>query len=105
GRRATPFHGVRKRASQAPPLDGIWATAPYLHNASVPTLYQVLNSKARPKIFTRSFRTDLDAYDAEKVGWKIEVLDKAPDATKMTPIEFRKIYDTSKSGRGNGGHT
>ena len=65
----------------------------------------MLNSKSRPKIFTRSFRTDLDAYDAEKVGWKVEVLDKAPDATKMPPIEFRKIYDTSKPGRGNGGHT
>ncbi|MCB0641474.1 MAG: hypothetical protein KDC44_07525, partial [Phaeodactylibacter sp.] len=28
----------------APPLDGIWATAPYLHNGSVPTLYDLLNS-------------------------------------------------------------
>ena len=27
----------------APPLDGIWATAPYLHNGSVPTIYEVLN--------------------------------------------------------------
>src|SRR4029077_13423474 len=24
---------------QAPPLDGIWATAPYFHNGSVPTVY------------------------------------------------------------------
>ena len=90
---------------QAPPLDGIWATAPYLHNASVPTLYHVLNSKARPQIFTRSYRTDLDAYDAEKVGWKVRVLDEAPDAAKTEPLEFRKVYDTSKPGRGNGGHT
>src|SRR5262249_45658382 len=37
---------------QAPPLDGVWATAPYFHNGSVPTLYHVLNSKARPRIFT-----------------------------------------------------
>ncbi len=37
---------------QAPPLDGIWATAPYLHNGSVPTLYHVLNSKVRPKLLT-----------------------------------------------------
>src|SRR5262249_44495516 len=29
---------------QAPPLDGVWATAPYLHNGSVPTVYDVLNS-------------------------------------------------------------
>jgi hypothetical protein len=90
---------------QAPPLDGIWATAPYLHNGSVPTLYNLLNSKTRPKVFTRSFRTDLEAYDAEKVGWKIEVVDKAPDAAKVTPLEYRRVYDTSKTGRGNGGHT
>ena len=63
---------------QAPPLDGIWATAPYFHNGSVPTVYHVLNSKARPKIFTRSYRTDLDAYDPVKLGWKVQVLDGAP---------------------------
>ena len=28
---------------QAPPLDGIWATAPYLHNGSVPTLHALLD--------------------------------------------------------------
>ena len=27
----------------APPLDGIWATAPYFHNGSVPTVYDVLS--------------------------------------------------------------
>jgi mono/diheme cytochrome c family protein len=89
---------------QAPPLDGIWATAPYFHNGSAPTVYHVLNSKARPKVFTRSFRTDLDAYDARKLGWKIQVLDTAPDPRKLSPIEFRKIYDTTQPGRGNGGH-
>jgi cytochrome c peroxidase len=29
-------------AYKARPLDGIWATAPYLHNGSVPTLYDLL---------------------------------------------------------------
>ncbi|HZV05361.1 MAG TPA: hypothetical protein VE999_09785 [Gemmataceae bacterium] len=90
---------------QAPPLDGIWATAPYFHNGSAPTVYHVLNSKARPKLFTRSYRTDLDAYDAEKLGWKIEMLTDKPDPAKMSPIEYRKIYDTTQPGRGNGGHT
>ena len=33
---------------QAPPLDGIWATAPYLHNGSVPTVYNLLKSSPRP---------------------------------------------------------
>jgi mono/diheme cytochrome c family protein len=90
---------------QAPPLDGIWATAPYFHNGSVPTVYHVLNSKARPQLYTRSFRTDLDAYDAQKLGWKVIELGKRPDRSRMTSMEFRKIYDTTQSGRGNGGHT
>ncbi|HVS35170.1 MAG TPA: hypothetical protein VMS17_06275 [Gemmataceae bacterium] len=90
---------------QAPPLDGIWATAPYLHNGSVPMVYGVLNSKARPKIFTRSYRTDLDAYDAQNLGWKVQVLDAPPDPDKTPAIERRKVYDTTQPGRGNGGHT
>jgi hypothetical protein len=89
---------------QAPPLDGVWATAPYFHNGSAPTVYHVLKSKARPRIFTRSYRTDRDAYDAEKLGWKIEILDKPAD-DKLLAIERRKVYDTSQPGRANTGHT
>jgi mono/diheme cytochrome c family protein len=89
---------------QAPPLDGIWATAPYFHNGSAPTVYHVLNSQARPKIFTRSFRTDREAYDAERLGWKVQVLDRGPDPT-LPAIERRKVYDTTQPGRSNGGHT
>ncbi|MBY0525051.1 MAG: c-type cytochrome [Gemmataceae bacterium] len=89
---------------QAPPLDGIWATAPYFHNGSAPTVADVLNSKSRPKIFTRSYRTDKDAYDAAKVGWKVEVLDRAPDP-RRPGHERRKVYDTTQPGRSNGGHT
>jgi hypothetical protein len=89
---------------QAPPLDGIWATAPYFHNGSVPAVYGVLNSKARPKIFTRSYRTGKEDYDPEKLGWKITMLDRGPDPG-LPGIERRKVYDTSQPGRGNGGHT
>src|SRR5262249_38157640 len=95
--RATPGY-------QAPPLDGIWATAPYLHNGSVPTLYGVLNSKARPKLFTRSFPTEEADYDQQRVGWKVTELNTPPDP-KLPAIERRKVYDTSQPGRGNGGHT
>ncbi len=94
-----------KEGYQAPPLDGIWATAPYLHNGSVPTVYHVLNSKARPRVFTRSYHTDLDAYDAQKLGWKIKVLPDEPDTSRLSPVEARKVYDTTKTGRGNSGHT
>jgi hypothetical protein len=90
---------------QAPPLDGVWATAPYFHNGSAPTVWHVLNSKARPRVFTRSYRTDLDAYDPHRLGWKFEELPAAPDAKKVSPLEARKVYDTTRPGRGNGGHT
>lgn len=89
---------------QAPPLDGIWASAPYFHNGAAPTVYHVLNSKARPAIFTRSYRTERDDYDPVKLGWKIQVLDQAP-GDDVAPIERRKVYDTTKPGRSNGGHT
>jgi mono/diheme cytochrome c family protein len=89
---------------QAPPLDGIWATAPYFHNGSAPTVADVLNSKTRPKIFTRSYRTDQESYDSVKLGWKVQVLERGPDP-KLSDYERRKIYDTTQTGRGNGGHT
>ncbi|MBP3961057.1 c-type cytochrome [Gemmata sp. G18] len=88
---------------QAPPLDGIWATAPYFHNGSVPTLDGVLSSKARPKRYTRSFKTDEAAYDKVKVGWKVTEL-RDPPSEKLSPHEARKIYDTSKPGRSSAGH-
>jgi hypothetical protein len=102
---AKDYKAIATDGYQAPPLDGIWATAPYFHNGSVPTVYHVLNSKARPKLFTRSFRTDLDAYDSQKLGWKVSVLKEPPDRSRLSPVEFRKIYDATQPGRGNGGHT
>lgn len=88
---------------QAPPLDGVWATAPYFHNASVPTLYHVLNSKARPTFFTRSYRTDREDYDSVQVGWNFRAL-TGPADQQLPAHERRKTYDTTQPGLGNGGH-
>jgi cytochrome c5 len=88
---------------QAPPLDGIWATAPYFHNGSAPTVYHVLNSKSRPRVYTRSFQTGSEDYDQVKVGWKVKEL-KEPIDSKLSPFDKRKIYDTTQPGRSNGGH-
>src|SRR5262249_2992339 len=96
--------GVFTGGYQAPPLDGIWATAPYFHNGSVPTVYHVLNSKARPRIFTRSYQTDAAAYDSVRFGWKVQQACAGPDPS-LPAIERRKVYDTTQPGRGNGGHT
>jgi hypothetical protein len=95
---------VEHKGYQAPPLDGVWATAPYFHNSSAPTVYDVLNSKARPKIYTRSYRGEKEDYDPVKLGLMIVVLEETP-ATKLSRWEQRKIYDTTRPGRGNGGHT
>ncbi len=88
---------------QAPPLDGIWATAPYLHNGSVPTLAALLNSSTRPSRFYRPPSTDFANYDELNVGWKFETEgDESPSSTRAEKSRF--LYDTSRSGLGNGGH-
>jgi cytochrome c553 len=91
---------------QAPPLDGIWASAPYLHNGSIPTLHALLDSSTRPKRFTRPPSTDFEHYDQQKVGWKFEEV-AGPPATpaKRNSHKDHFIYDTSRYGLGNGGHT
>ncbi|MDX2038063.1 MAG: c-type cytochrome [Isosphaeraceae bacterium] len=89
---------------QAPPLDGVWATAPYLHNGSVPTVRALLNSKERPRKFLRPPSTDLEHYDSKQLGWKSEEI-SAPLPETTTPFRSRFLYDTSRFGLGNGGHT
>lgn len=78
----------------APPLDGVWATAPYLHNGSVPTIDDLLNSEQRPTYWKRSFTND--DYNPEKLGWNYSSETEAFDS---------EIYDTTLPGYGNGGHT
>lgn len=99
-----PIQAVLQRGYQAPPLDGVWATAPYFHNASVPTIYHVLNSKARPKIFTRSYGGERDDYDPAKLGLKFAVL-KEGHAPATPASERRKTHDTTLPGSSNAGHT
>lgn len=86
--RLEPFNGYI-----APPLDGIWVTAPYLHNGSVPTLEAVLNSKIRPAYWSRDFNNP--QYDYEKIGWKY---------TEETGPNGTKTYNTTLPGYGNYGH-
>ena len=55
----------------APPLVGIWARGPYLHNASVPTIYNLLKSSTRPKKYSmKPSSTDPTNYDQARIGWK-----------------------------------
>lgn len=90
---------------QAPPLDGIWATAPYLHNGSVPTLAALLDSSARPSRFKRPPSTAFEHYDTVNVGWKYEVVPPGPLPKSASFEETHAVFDASRFGLGNQGHT
>jgi hypothetical protein len=71
------------------PLNGVWATPPYLHNASVPSVYALLSPVAeRPKKFWLGNRE----YDPVNLGYKTDYL----------PNGFE--FDTSIRGNSNKGH-
>lgn len=85
----------------APPLDGIWASAPYFHNGSAPTVYGVLTAEARPKFFRRA--GTIQDYDPVNLGLKFETLDGP--APPGAPNEARRrVVNTTLPGLGNQGH-
>ena len=92
---------------QAPPLDGVWATAPYLHNGSVPTLHALLESSSRPSRFTRPPSTDFTHYDQAHVGWKFTEVsaEELSSTARRSPFQAKFIVDTARFGMSNSGHT
>lgn len=83
-------------AYKARPLDGIWATAPYLHNGSVPTLYHLLLPAAqRPRAFFVGTRD----YDPRFVGY-----DWRPTAPGNRFRFDAFAGDAPLDGNANGGH-
>jgi mono/diheme cytochrome c family protein len=85
----------------APPLDGVWATPPYLHNGSVPDMRGLLDSRIRPKFWQH--RDDPREYDATTLGWRHQRLEQGKSAVKEADQRAR-IYDTTIPGYGNAGH-
>lgn len=83
----------------APPLDGVWASAPYFHNGSVPTLWHVLHPQERPTVWRRRG----EALDHEKVGFQIETVDAVP-ADEPDIAVRRQYFDTRRFGKSNAGH-
>jgi mono/diheme cytochrome c family protein len=92
----------------APPLDGIWASAPYLHNGSVPTIAALLESSTRPAFWSRNTtaggEVDSNDYNPGALGWNATALQAGQDA-ESDITKKRLIYDTTKPGYGNQGHT
>jgi len=71
------------------PLNGVWATPPYLHNGSVPNVYSLLSPvEERPKKFYLGNRE----YDPVNLGYKYDKI--------ANGFEF----DTSIRGNSNKGH-
>ncbi|RLU04186.1 MAG: hypothetical protein D9N11_00435, partial [Ketobacter sp.] len=84
-----PFRIANERAYKARPLHGVWATPPFLHNGSVPTLYDLLSPlEQRPA----SFYVGNREYDPTKLGYR----------TDYSPGSFH--HDTHIPGNRNLGH-
>ncbi|MEM9341606.1 MAG: hypothetical protein AAGA87_01030 [Pseudomonadota bacterium] len=89
-------------AYTAPPLTGIWASAPYLHNGSVPTLWHLMRPEARPE----RFWVGGHALDLERVGLA-GVDDGAGGWGPLPgyePWAISEEINTSAFGLGAGGH-
>ncbi|TQV84840.1 c-type cytochrome [Exilibacterium tricleocarpae] len=74
---------------KARPLDGIWTAAPYLHNGSVPNLYEVLLPPAQR---STSFHVGNRELDTVKVG------------LHTTATASSSLFDTRLPGNANSGH-
>jgi hypothetical protein len=80
--RAEPIYKAR-------PLNGIWAVAPYLHNGSVPTIYDLLSpASERPAQFWLGSKQ----FDPVKVGYE------------TSKLEGGYQYDVKSTGNSNSGH-
>jgi hypothetical protein len=74
---------------KARPHNGIWATPPYLHNGSVPNLYELLSPVSeRPTVFYLGNKE----YDPVKLGLNTD------------PLRGASEFRTSRPGNSNAGH-
>ncbi|MBD2858896.1 hypothetical protein IB286_07705 [Spongiibacter sp. KMU-158] len=97
-RNRAELRGDREMGYLAPPLYGVWATAPYLHNGSVPDVWSLLKPEDRPEIWRRvstpkpagqdtvvmGYDVSMSrAYDESKMGWKYDSLACASGTTTI----------------------
>jgi hypothetical protein len=84
-------------AYKSRPLDGIWATAPYLHNGSVPTLADLLRPPANRPV---QFHVGTRRYDPQRVGYVTDAL--APGNASL--FRTRDARGHAVPGNSNEGH-
>lgn len=79
----------------APKLWGIWSRFPYLHNMSVPTVYDLLSApETRPVKFSLKNAGEKARFDETKLGLTLIKND----------VWKRRLYDTTRKGSSNQGH-
>jgi hypothetical protein len=86
----------------APLLAGVWLSAPYFHNGSVPSLRELMHPESRPA----RFLVGGHRLDMKRVG-----IDYSHDSAgvRRYPSGYRpwstpQVYDTSEPGKSNRGH-
>ena len=86
----------------APPLTGLWATAPYFHNGSVPTLWHLMHPAERPARFeVGGHRLD---YARGGIAGEVDAAGVYRYPAGYQPWTAPFLFDTSQLGRGNRGH-
>ena len=86
----------------APDLSGVWATAPYLHNGSVPTLWHMLHPDERPeRFYVGGHMLDYHLMGIAGVVGHDGVY-RYPEGYE--PWSRPALYDTREMGRSNAGH-
>ena len=84
------------------PLNGVWATAPYLHNGSVPSLYWMLTPAAeRPTQFCMGTRD----FDPKQVGFRVEAGEKQACRHGETLFSAVNSDGSAVPGNSNLGHS
>lgn len=89
---------IKREGYNAPALIGLWASGPYLHNGSVPTVYHVLFPDERPTIWKHVE----DRLDFDKLGIAAQTVQKIPE--KLSFWASRSYVDTRKFSKSNDGH-
>lgn len=86
------------RGYAAPPLAGLWSSAPYLHNGSVPSIAALLDPSQRPPRFLAGGQ----ALDFGVLGLRLAPGGRYPEG--YLPYSAPRWTETTSPGRGNGGH-
>ncbi|KZN59861.1 hypothetical protein N473_02795 [Pseudoalteromonas luteoviolacea CPMOR-1] len=96
-------------AYKARPLNGIWATAPYLHNGSVPSLYSLLSEPHERPTFVELGRLEFDPINVGvSQGKYVNALNQRSNLRPANQTDDYQngyfILDTRQAGNLNTGH-